>query len=167
MEIFWELKLLFSSISFYAEQVQLCRLHSPEHQIIHPSSSLIPSSYFSPLLPHTQEAKMLSLRTLARAAPRALPRLTPTVARALPRVSPVALRTNAFSTARILRSESGEVDAQLSAKLDSEIQFEAEVAKEEQTPSSIKDFIEQGNYKVEDVEGKEEVKLVRNYGDEK
>lgn len=105
---------------------------------------------------------MLSLRTLARAAPRALPRLTPAVARTLPRASPVAVR--AFSSARALR---GEADKQLSAKLESEIQFEAEVAKEEQMPSSIKDFIEQGKYEVQDLEGKEEVRLVRNYGNEK
>lgn len=110
---------------------------------------------------------MLSLRTLARAAPRALPRLTPAVARTLPRASPVALRTSAFSTARVLRAESGEVDAQLSAKLESEIQFEEEVAKEEQMPGSIRDFINQGKFEVLDVEGKEEVKLVRNFGDEK
>lgn len=109
---------------------------------------------------------MLSLRTLARAAPRAIPRLTPTVARALPRASPVALRTSAFSTARVLRAESGEVDAQLSAKLESEIQFEAEVAKEEQMPASIRDFIDQGKYEVHDVQGKEEVRLVRKFGDE-
>lgn len=105
---------------------------------------------------------MLSLRTLARAAPRTIPRLAPTLPRALPRAA--ALRPAAFSTARVLR---GEADAQLSAKLESEIQFEAEVAKEEQMPASIRDFVDEGKYEVLDVEGKEEVRLVRNYGDEK
>lgn len=110
---------------------------------------------------------MLSLRTLARAAPRAFPRLTPTLARAsaLPLTSRAAVfRPAAFSTARVCRSEA---DEQLSAKLEAEIQFEAEVAKEEQMPASIKDFIEQGKYEVIDAEGKEEIRLVRNFGEEK
>ena len=166
MEIFWELKLLFLSTTIYSEQAQLRRLHPHQHQFKYTLSILIPSFYFALVKTHAK-GKMLSLRTLARASPRVIPRLTPTVARALPRASPIALRANAFSTARVLLAESGEVDAQLSAKLESEIQFEAEVAKEEQMPGSIRDFIDQGKYEVLDVEGKEEVKLVRNFGDEK
>lgn len=102
---------------------------------------------------------MLALRTLARAAPRALPRAVPTLARATPAVSRVA----GFSTYRALRS----VDKELSAKLESEMQFEAEVAKEEQVPASIRDFQGQGKFEIVDVEGKEEVKLVREFGNEK
>ena len=103
---------------------------------------------------------MLALRTLARAAPRALPRLTPAIART---AAPTAFRAAGFSTYRALRG----VDKELSAKLESEMQFEAEVAKEEQVPGSIRDFLDQGKFQVVDVEGKEEVKLVREFGNEK
>lgn len=103
---------------------------------------------------------MLALRTLARAAPRALPRVTPALAR---HAAPTAFRAAGFSTYRALRS----VDKELSAKLESEMQFEAEVAKEEQVPGSIRDFLDQGKFEVVDVEGKEEVKLVREFGNEK
>lgn len=103
---------------------------------------------------------MLALRTLARAAPRALPRAVPTLARATPAA---AVRVAGFSTYRALRS----VDKELSAKLESEMQFEAEVAKEEQVPASIRDFQGQGKFEIVDVEGKEEVKLVREFGNEK
>lgn len=164
VEIFWELKLLFRSISsklnFVAFILPSVKSNiRPPPQFPHPNSPRIFVSH--------KTGKMLSLRNLARAAPRAVPRLTPTVARALPRASPVALRTAAFSTARVLRSEKSELEQQLSAKLGDEIQFEAQVEKEEQMPSSIQDFIDEGKYEILDVEGKEEVKLVRNYGNEK
>ncbi|SPO05220.1 related to MAM33 - mitochondrial acidic matrix protein [Cephalotrichum gorgonifer] len=112
---------------------------------------------------------MLSLRNLARAAPRVarLSAASPLLARqTFVKVAPVTLRAaSAFSTARVLRAES--VDSELSAKLASEIEFEEEVSKEEQMPASIRDFIDQGNFEVIDIEGKEEVRLVRNFGSEK
>lgn len=113
---------------------------------------------------------MLSLRNLARAAPRAATRLTATPVLARATLLKTALRTSSFSTARVMRAAAatgGETDAELSAKLESEISFEDEVAKEEQMPTSIKDFIDQGEFEVVDIEGREEVRLVRNYGDEK
>jgi len=86
--------------------------------------------------------------------------------------SPVALLrpqlASAFSTSVLRRTEAAnEVDEQLSAKLDSEIQFEAEVKDNEPTPASVSDFIENGPFQIVDVAGQEEVVLKRTYNDEK
>ncbi|CAI4219596.1 unnamed protein product [Parascedosporium putredinis] len=91
------------------------------------------------------------------------PRPPPHRARRRPPRASYNFSTSVFRAAQ----SSGEVDAELSAKIESEIQFEEEVSKEEQMPASIKDFLSSGQFEVVDVEGKEEVKLVRNFGDEK
>ncbi len=59
-----------------------------------------------------------------------------------------------------------EVDEELSAKLDSEIQFETEVKANEPQPASVKDFLESGLFEIEDIPGREEVVLKRTYGNE-
>lgn len=116
---------------------------------------------------------MLAFRSLARAAPRVLPRVPRTTSSLLVRLPTARAVTLPrasynFSTSVFRAAQSsGEVDAELSAKIESEIQFEEEVSKEEQMPASIKDFLSSGQFEVVDVEGKEEVKLVRNFGDEK
>ena len=122
-------------------------------------------------------SKMLAFRSLGRAAPRALPRLpraSSSLLARLPAARATAVRaslprsTYSFSTSAFRAAQSsGEVDAELSAKLESEIQFEEEVSMEEQMPASIKDFLATGQFELVDIEGKEEVKLVRNHGDEK
>src|SRR5690606_19268795 len=114
VEIFEELELLFPSTTIHSRRGQLLdvTLANIKSYIYPPSSRHPPLPLFPlPIRNHlTKVKKMLSLRAFARAAPRALPRLTPAVPRALPRASPVAARISAFSTARVLRAESGEVD---------------------------------------------------------
>jgi len=119
---------------------------------------------------------MISLRALARSAPRTLSRLSTAPVRrhaasqSLLRSPLASLRprlASAFSTSVFRRAEAAnEVDEQLSAKLDSEIQFETEVKDNEPTPTSVNDFIENGPFEVVDVAGQEEVVLKRTYNDE-
>ena len=59
-----------------------------------------------------------------------------------------------------------EVDEELSAKLASEIAFEQDV-KGDPLPPSIKDFLDNSPFELQDIAGKEEVVLTRNYGNEK
>ena len=120
---------------------------------------------------------MMSLRTIARSAPWALARAstTSTLARCQRTTSilsarPSLLRTqqvSAFSTSPFRRAASSDVDEEVSAKLASEIEFEADVKANEQVPASIKDFLDNSPFKVEDVRGKEDVILTRTYGEEK
>jgi complement component 1 Q subcomponent-binding protein, mitochondrial len=72
-----------------------------------------------------------------------------------------------FSTSIARLAPAGETDAELVAKLESEIQFEEEVKENEQLPVSIQDFLDNSPFEIEDIPGKEEVKLVRSFGDEK
>ncbi|KAL2752156.1 hypothetical protein ACRALDRAFT_2114167 [Sodiomyces alcalophilus JCM 7366] len=119
---------------------------------------------------------MLSLRSLTRSAPRQLGRLS-AAATARPAsllrttssfnsVSRVQ-RVSAFSTSVFRRAAAGETDEELAAKLDSELQFEEEVKQNEQVPASVKDFLDNSPFELEDIAGKEDVKLVRKFGDEK
>ncbi|KAK4157691.1 mitochondrial glycoprotein [Chaetomidium leptoderma] len=120
---------------------------------------------------------MMSLRTIARSAPRALARAstTSTVSRcqrtSLLSARPSSfLRTqqvSAFSTSLFRRAMAGEVDEEVSAKLASEIEFESDVKQNEPVPASIKDFMENSPFKVQDVLGREDVVLTRTFGDEK
>lgn len=122
---------------------------------------------------------MLSLRAFARSAPRTLSRVSSsTVARSqtafrasnlISSRAPAALRpqqASAFSTTIFRKKEAGEVEEELSAKLASEIEFEEEV-KGDPLPPSIKDFIDNTPFELQDVPGKEDVVLTRNYGNEK
>jgi complement component 1 Q subcomponent-binding protein, mitochondrial len=63
-------------------------------------------------------------------------------------------------------SKVGEGDAELVAKLESEIEMENEMKEEEGVPSSIKDYLENGPFELHDTPGREDVTLTRQFGDE-
>ena len=118
---------------------------------------------------------MLSIRSIARAAPRTVSRLT---ASAIRRPTSVSLLQSAwkpaktqcaaaFSTSTIRPAKAGEGDDELIAKLDSEIQMEQEMKEESDIPTSVKDYLENGPFEIIDTPGQEEVVLVRQFGDEK
>lgn len=120
---------------------------------------------------------MMSLRTIARSAPRTLARASSSLSSRTPstllratRSTPFAGRTqqiSAFSTTMLRAAKKGEVDAEVSEKLATEIQFETEVRDNEPQPPSIKDFLENSKFTLEDVPGKEDVFLTRVFGNEK
>ncbi|KAI4161049.1 MAG: hypothetical protein LQ342_005212 [Letrouitia transgressa] len=58
------------------------------------------------------------------------------------------------------------VDQELSAKIESELQVEKETRDSEQLPASIKDFLDNSDFQLEDAPGQEEVVLKRKFGDE-
>ncbi|KAA8566545.1 hypothetical protein MFRU_042g00510 [Monilinia fructicola] len=118
---------------------------------------------------------MLSLRTIARSAPRVARGLTNT---AIKTTRPTLLQTafpasrlqcaSAFSTSSIrAKSAAPESDAELAEKLASEIKMEDEIKNQEEVPPSVKDYLENGPFKVIDTPGQEEVVLIRTFGDEK
>jgi complement component 1 Q subcomponent-binding protein, mitochondrial len=117
---------------------------------------------------------MFSARSVARNAPRALARLS-SVARPAParhsallrnRCIPFCPQASAFSTSLLRRAASG-VDGELSAKLGSEIQFESEIKENEPQPVSIKDFLDNSPFKLQDTPGAQNVVLTRTYNNEK
>ncbi|KYK54799.1 glycoprotein suaprga1 [Drechmeria coniospora] len=122
---------------------------------------------------------MLSMRTLARSAPRALGRLSTSSLRqsvTRPSLRPLAkmpsssiLRPTraAFSTTVGRQAADGETDDELSAKLESEIQIEEDMKATEQLPASVKDFLDNSPFELVDTPGQEVVKLTRSFGDEK
>jgi complement component 1 Q subcomponent-binding protein len=65
------------------------------------------------------------------------------------------------------KAMAGEVDEEVSAKLASEIDFEKEVKQNEPVPASIKDFLDNSAFKIEDIPGREDVVLTRTFGEEK
>lgn len=116
---------------------------------------------------------MLS-RTFARSAPRALGRLTATTTRASAFARPAyqAVRVAAsskaqFSTSPLRRAANSETDDELSAKLESEIQIEEDMKDTAHQPASIKDFLDNSPFQLQDTDGQEIVKLVRDFGEEK
>lgn len=125
---------------------------------------------------------MLSLRTLARSAPRAATRLSgATLLRQSALVRPATLiKTSAvsalqqrpaaaasFSTTVSRKAAEGETNEELSAKLESELQIEEDMKANEQEPASIKDFLTNSAFELIDTPGQEVVKLTRSFGDEK
>jgi complement component 1 Q subcomponent-binding protein len=121
----------------------------------------------------------MSLRVAARSASRVLPRSFSTAIRRcqagttstslLKSQTAILLPQQAspFSTSIFRRAAAGETDEELSTKLSSEIEFEQDVKENEPMPASIKDFLENGPFEVQDVAGKEEVLLTRTFGNEK
>jgi complement component 1 Q subcomponent-binding protein len=117
---------------------------------------------------------MLSIRSLARSAPRTLGRLSrqSAVARSA-FVKPTASLSSAFRTqsapsfSTTAFRKAAESDEELVAKLESELQFEEEVKQNEQVPASVKDFLNNSAFELQDTPGKEDVKLVRSFGEEK
>ncbi|KAL0939576.1 regulatory protein SUAPRGA1 [Colletotrichum truncatum] len=118
---------------------------------------------------------MLSIRSIARSAPRTLTRISAASLRQAARPSAFVKasswsgvqRASAFSSSAFRKAASGETDAELVAKLESELQFEDEVKQNEQLPASVKDFIDNSPFELHDTPGKEEVKLTRKFGEEK
>ncbi|KAF6828919.1 regulatory protein SUAPRGA1 [Colletotrichum plurivorum] len=117
---------------------------------------------------------MLSIRSIARSAPRTLTRLSGASLRQTARPSAFVKasswsvqRASAFSSTAFRKAPAGEADAQLVAKLESELQYEDEVKQTEQLPASVKDFLENSPFELHDTPGKEDVKLIRKFGEEK
>ncbi|KAK2609144.1 Mitochondrial acidic protein mam33 [Conoideocrella luteorostrata] len=120
---------------------------------------------------------MLSIRSLARSAPRAVARLTTASMSGVARrntfiktsaVSALQSSTRAaFSTTIGRRAADGETDDELAAKLESEIQIEEDMKAQEQQPASIKDFLDNSPFELIDTPGQELVKLTREFGNEK
>ena len=113
----------------------------------------------------------MSLRTAARSAPRFLTKAVRPATRTTTIFSTQSARlarqtTSAFSTSVFRRAAAGEVDEELSAKLGSEIEYENDVKENEPLPASIKDFLENGPFEIQDTPGKEEVTLTRTFGTE-
>ncbi|KFZ13100.1 hypothetical protein V501_03885 [Pseudogymnoascus sp. VKM F-4519 (FW-2642)] len=117
---------------------------------------------------------MLSLRAIARSAPRAVSRLTVSAARRP--AAPISIQSSwmpirtqaaaAFSTSRMYKATAGEVDDELVAKLESEISMEQEMKENSEVPQSVREYLENGPFEIQDVEGSEEVVLTRTYGEE-
>jgi complement component 1 Q subcomponent-binding protein len=63
-------------------------------------------------------------------------------------------------------AKAGEGDEELIAKLESEIEVENEMKEEGGVPTSIKDYLENGPFEIQDVPGREDVVLTRKFGDE-
>ena len=61
----------------------------------------------------------------------------------------------------------GEVDEELIQKFDSEIQMEEDMRNADEVPTSVKDFLENGPFEIEDTPGQEEVVLTRKFGNER
>jgi complement component 1 Q subcomponent-binding protein, mitochondrial len=74
--------------------------------------------------------------------------------------------TAGFSTTPLTRAPAAEVDEELSLKLENELQFETEVKESEQLPASIRDFLENSAFELQDTPGKEDVVLTRKFGNE-
>jgi len=119
---------------------------------------------------------MLSIKSFARAAPRAVSRLTASAIRR-PTARPSTLLqsswkpaqsqiTAAFSTSTS-RWQSSEDDAQLAKKLESEIEFENSMKEQDGTPASVKEYLDNSPFQLEDIPGQEEVVLTRQYNGER
>jgi hypothetical protein len=148
----------------------------------HPSQSHVPfrlcQSLLLPLHHHTQSFKMYSMRAIARSAPRTLTRISSAALRqsvarpaSLARAAAWAPLRSAqfsspFSTTQLRAKPAGEVDQELSAKLESELQYENELKESEPEPTSIKDFLENSPFELIDTPGKEDVILKRKFGNE-
>ncbi|ORY58866.1 mitochondrial glyco protein [Pseudomassariella vexata] len=120
---------------------------------------------------------MMSMRTIARSAPRTLTRLSSAALRQSVARPSILLKstlaplrssqlTSSFSTTQFRRAPAGEVDEELSVKLESELQFEGEMKENEQLPASVKDFLENSPFELIDTPGKEDVILKRKFGNE-
>jgi complement component 1 Q subcomponent-binding protein len=72
----------------------------------------------------------------------------------------------AFSTSVARKEKEGEVDEELVAKFESELELEAEVSDQGVSPA-IKEYLENGPFEIEDIPGQEDVVLTRKFGDEK
>ncbi|KAI9840907.1 MAG: hypothetical protein M1837_001234 [Sclerophora amabilis] len=121
---------------------------------------------------------MLSIRALARSAPRTVCRqvhsaaFRPASSLRHPSVlqsSWTASRSRIaapFSTSRNLREKQGEFDDELVAKFDSELQMEKQMRDSDEVPVGVRDYLENGPFQITDTPGQEEVVLNRQFGNE-
>lgn len=121
---------------------------------------------FARSVPRTVAAARLTAPTAVRRCQPLLSAASHLRPQQLQQLQALPLRA-AFSTAGVFRAPKAEVDEELSAKLESEIQFENEVHENEAEPTSVRDFLDSGLFEIEDVPGREEVVLRRTYGEEK
>ncbi|KAI9728483.1 MAG: hypothetical protein M1828_003885 [Chrysothrix sp. TS-e1954] len=122
---------------------------------------------------------MLSLRALSRQAPRSLRTLSSCTARRslnvyrTPSVLQASWRqasirpTAAFSTTSRQFESEGQVNIELSGKLESELNVEREMRDPDSMPEHLKEYLDNSPFKLQDNAGQEEVVLTRTFGDEK
>lgn len=119
---------------------------------------------------------MLSIRSFARSAPRAVSRLTssslrrPTAGASLIQAAWKPAQTQgaaAFSTTALRWAKAGEGDEELALKLEAELEMENEMKDQEGVPMSVKEYHDNGPFEIIDTPGQEEVVLTRQFGDEK
>ncbi|KAJ2904111.1 hypothetical protein MKZ38_008829 [Zalerion maritima] len=117
---------------------------------------------------------MLPMRAIARSGARPMPRLSIrtfariTIARPALKASAAAFvpRKSAFSTSAMRAAGTPSNSEQdLSSKLLAEIQFEADV-KNDEKPVAVKEFLDNGPFKLVDNPGKDDVILTRSFGEE-
>ncbi|EWC45049.1 hypothetical protein DRE_06329 [Drechslerella stenobrocha 248] len=84
----------------------------------------------------------------------------------MPATATVLLQTRAFSSSFPRPRPSGTVDEELHAKLEQEIAVEADLSGHDEMSESLKEFLENSQFKLNDKPGMEEVELVRRFGDE-
>ncbi|KAI9735986.1 MAG: hypothetical protein M1834_001452 [Cirrosporium novae-zelandiae] len=120
----------------------------------------------------------MSIRSFTRSVPRSFARTftasagRPIVARLQPRLLQTSWkqtaipRTATFSTFQPRLQKAGEVDEELSAKFESELQLENDARDPDEMPANVKDFIENGPFEIVDIPGQEEVALKRTFGNE-
>ncbi|KAI9750730.1 MAG: hypothetical protein M4579_006331 [Chaenotheca gracillima] len=122
---------------------------------------------------------MLSFRAIARAAPRTISRpalaairrpianvRTPSILQSSWNAASRSRVAAPFSTSTLLREKQGEYDDELVAKVDSELQMEQQMRESDELPVSVRDYVENGPFKVEDTPGVEDVVLTRKFGNE-
>ncbi|MCJ1322286.1 hypothetical protein MMC15_007634 [Xylographa vitiligo] len=121
---------------------------------------------------------MLSLRKFARSVPQTVSRLSTPISQRplsvlyqstrLQQPWRIASRSAypAFSTSRIEWAQEGQTDQELSAKLQSELQLERDMNDSDDLPPSLRDFLDNNPFEVQDTPGQEEVTLTRTFGDE-
>lgn len=116
---------------------------------------------------------MFAARSLTRCAPRALSRVAisarPAIARqsALLRAQPARSQLSAFSTSILRKAAAGATDTELSSTFGREIEFESGLKENEALPVSIKDYMDNSPFEIQDTDGIQDVVLTRTYGNEK
>ncbi|CAG5149830.1 uncharacterized protein ALTATR162_LOCUS2461 [Alternaria atra] len=119
---------------------------------------------------------MMSLRNLARSAPRSAARFSTKAIRPQSSLrqafqpaawaAPIPRLTASFHVSAARRDDSG-VNEELVAKLQSEISMEEGMKEDEDLSANIKEYLENSPFEIEDKAGNQEVVLTRTYNDEK
>ncbi|KAF7681389.1 mitochondrial glycoprotein [Alternaria burnsii] len=119
---------------------------------------------------------MMSLRNLARSAPRSATRFSTKAVRPQSSLrqafqpaawaAPIPRLTASFSMSAARREDSG-TNEELVAKLQSEISMEEGMKEDEDLSHNIKEYLENSPFEIEDKAGNQEVVLTRTFNDEK